>query len=63
MNELKSVVNNSENNLSETLQSIVNHYQNCDRKVIKRALLGEIVKQLKFPVVKKLVDESITLYE
>ena len=63
LKELKSVVNNTENSLSETLQSIVNHYQNCDRKVIKRALLAEIVKQLKFPVVQKLVDDSITLYE
>ena len=62
--ELKSViVSDSSGVLSETLHSIVSHYQNCDRKVIKRALLAEIEKHLKFLDVKKYVDESVTHYE
>ena len=64
LNELKTVINDDPSHaLSETLQSIVCHYQNCDTKLIKRALLGEIVKQLKFQQVQHFVDKSITQFE
>ena len=64
LNELKTVINDDPSHaLSETLQSIVCHYQNCDTKLIKRALLGEIVKQLKFQQVQHFVNKSITQFE
>ena len=63
LKELKTIIADTENPLSDTLKSIVNQYQNCDRKVIKRALLAEIVKQLKFGKVKVFVDSSLSLYE
>ena len=62
LNELEA--NNGSNNpLGETLQSLACQYQHCDRKVIKRALLSEIVKQLKLKEVRKFVDGSVTQYE
>ena len=63
LKELKTIIADTENPLSDTLKSIVNQYQNCDRKVIKRALLAEIVKQLKFGKVKMFVDSLLSLYE
>ena len=41
LTELQSVLNDQTNPLSETLKSIVEQYQNCETKLIKRALLGE----------------------
>ena len=58
--ELKAAI--EDNPLSETLKSLVWQYQNCDTKVIKSALLAEIVKQLKFSEVRKYVDVNISRY-
>ena len=62
LNELEAV-NGSDNPLGETLQSLACQYQHCDRKIIKRALLSEIVKQLKLKDVRKFVDGTVTQYE
>ena len=63
INELKSVINDQKNPLSETLKSIIEQYQNFGTKLIKRALLVEIVKQLNLLEVNRNVDKNITTYE
>ena len=60
---LKSVMDDSSNHMSETLKSIIEQYKNCVTNVIRRALLSEIVKQLKLKEIRKQVDVSVTLYE
>ena len=59
----KLKLTNGDTIMDETLESLIEHFQNVANQEIKQSLLGEIAKKLSLPKIKKLVDNKITAYE
>lgn len=49
--------------LTEALQSLIDHYQTVDSPEIKRSLLAELSKHLSLTIIRKHVKEKITNYQ
>ena len=49
--------------VDDGLKNLISQYKCVENRVIKRALLGEIAKQLSYSSVLRLVDASVSRYE